>query len=529
MSTAIAARQTAHQTARQTAHQTVTVDVSNIDSHMRALGLFSKSSYMLWCRRHGFSMDIDKTRAERLSELRWLQQQNEPDDPQADACHDPRRAEVIERIAAGELKGQFLSEPMIRVPGLFVDINHVSGGRTALLDLLLHVEKYGRLLICVPGACRGQSQRNLVISGLSQLALNHSRWIRPVQDWRPTRRKPLDQFIDLATHLLAHYPVPRSLNAGWFEEDEQERSIQQGWYLHVAAGNNIRTASDLPFKLSKRAAHLFMNASHGNNPLQALRHAQIHAIDDRIRASLGWSVSGHERVWARDNADFWTSILHFFVNNPMLEGSYIWPVIDYVHYTKFEERRIPQPDGSVQIAPPAHPKFCLKSRSINKLVREVDNWHEQLSAVEYGHVQAWSPSGFAGLQRTEDNDRLAARIQWSIQELCTSALLQVEGRMMHHCVGSYTRRCLTGEMSIWSLRARKDEEDAEDHHVLTIAVDNNKRQITQARGKFNLQPHGSRMNKRQQRMDSNYRVALRESARIMALWRTQEGLSYTEN
>ncbi|MFP6645094.1 MAG: PcfJ domain-containing protein [Candidatus Latescibacterota bacterium] len=56
-----------------------------------------------------------------------------------------------------------------------------------------------------------------------------------------------------------------------------------------------------------------------------------------------------------------------------------------------------------------------------------------------------------GIELTENNDKLDAR-QWTVQELRTSALLQVEGRMMHHCVGSYTRRCINGEVSIWSLR-----------------------------------------------------------------------------
>ncbi|MFP6645093.1 MAG: hypothetical protein VCF24_16265 [Candidatus Latescibacterota bacterium] len=64
--------------------------------------------------------------------------------------------------------------------------------------------------------------------------------------------------------------------------------------------------------------------------------------------------------------------------------------------------------------------------------------------------------------------------------------------------------------------------------MLTIAVDNKKRQVTQARGKFNLQPHSRKLKNKQRRTDSNYRVALRESARILSRWRTQEGLSYSE-
>ena len=159
-------------------------------------------------------------------------------------------------------------------------------------------------------------------------------------------------------------------------------------------------------------------------------------------------------------------------------------------------------------------------------MRGVDDWHEQLSGEEYDYVEEWEPSSLRAFALTETNEALNARIQWSIQELCTSALLQLEGRMMHHCVGSYVKKCKSGEASIWSLRSRKDEGDdeAEQHHILTIAVDNKKRKVTQALGKFNLRPQASRTSRQQRKTDSNYRAALNESARILALWRRQEGL-----
>ena len=190
----------------------ISVESDDLYAHMTALGLFSISSYKLWCRRHGFSMDLDKSATAHLADL-------------------------IKRIASGAFDGGFLAEPMVRVPPLFDEIDHVEDGRQALCRLLLHVGKYGRT----------QSHRNLVIAGLSQLALHHRHWVRPIQDWRPTTRKPNDQFRELATHLLARYPVPPCLHSSWFENDPQEAAIQQGWFLHVAQGNNIRTANDLPF------------------------------------------------------------------------------------------------------------------------------------------------------------------------------------------------------------------------------------------------------------------------------------------
>lgn len=500
----------------------------DLESHLASLGLISTSAYKLWCRRHGFAMDLHKTDSERVLELEFARKLAEPEDPDADRAHDPRRADLIQRVFDGEFDDQSLTDLLSRVRRLFTEVENVPGGREALLALLLHVEKYGNLLVCYDAAPRGFSQRNLVISGLSQLALYHRQWIRPLSEWRPSRRRPDTQFADLAAYLFARYPVPRCLHHAWFEEDEKEARIQQRWYLHIGSGQNIRTAGDLPFALTKRAAHLFMTSDNRRAPLIALRAAQIRAIDVEADHRLAWSLADNEYIRSRANADFWTGVVHFFLNNPMVDRSYIGPIVDYVRYMKFENRRVPLPGGQVQVLPPEHPSFCIKARSMVKLVREVDNWHMQLSGADVDYVEEWDSCGLSGFELTEDNDKLKNRITWTIQELRTSALLQVEGRILNHCVGSFTKRCSSGEVSVWSLRSRVDTEEAEQRHVLTIAVDNAKRRVTQARGKCNLQPHSRRMSNRQRRADGRYLVALRESARILSLWRTEQGLSYSE-
>jgi hypothetical protein len=269
-------------------------------------------------------------------------------------------------------------------------------------------------------------------------------------------------------------------------------------------------------------------------PLTSLRRAQIEAIgggDKRHRGALTWN----EYIQGRENSDFWTSIIHFFLNNPMLERSYVSPIIDYIHHQKFVSRRIPQPDGSVVETPPAQPNFSIKARSIDRLVREVDEWHASLTGEESEKVKEWEPSGIGDFELEEENKELHCGIRWTIQELCTSSLLYVEGRVMHHCVGSYTRKCVEGETCIFSIRAqpilkdpKPDEEEPPQTYVLTVAIDNKKRQITQARGKFNLQPNGKISKAKNRKTDGPYQVLLRESARIMALWRAREGLAYRQ-
>ena len=519
--------------------------VDDLDRHIRVLGLISVSSYKLWCLRHGFEATLGKSREERAGELAHLEALRAPADPDTHPNHDPRRADRIQRIAAGQLGDAKLTDIDSRVRGLFADVRDVPAAHEALLRLLLQVERYSGLLRCTRGSRRvSRCEGNLVISGLSQLARHHQHWLRPVEDWRPPpgaaggRGLPgrlANHFQLLVEHLLVHYAVPPCLSGVWFIEDPQEAAIQQGWFLHITSGQNIRTAPGLPFPVTKRAAHLFMTEPTWMGAMESLRWVQIRSIDPDAGRMLAYELSWDDRIRGRRNAEFWTSIVHFFLNNQMLERGYVGPILDYIGHLKFEPRRLPQPDGSVCEAPPLHAAFCVKARSMAKLVREVDAWHERLAVEQVDQGVAWAPSGFGELEHIEDNEPLHRRIRWTIHELRNAALLQYEGRVMGHCVGSYARRCQSGEMSVWSLRSQvvdapaDEDEEAEQKHVLTIAVDNRRRVITQARGRYNLLPNGRKVSRKQARKtDGPYWVALRESARILALWRGRQGLAYAQ-
>jgi len=100
---------------------------------------------------------------------------------------------------------------------------------------------------------------------------------------------------------------------------------------------------------------------------------------------------------------------------------------------------------------------------------------------------------------------------------------------MHHCVGSYTRRCASGELSVWSLRALDldaDEENQVQEHVLTIAVDNKKRVVNQYAGKYNLKPFGKKQVSRKRNTGNVYLHLLRQSPTFMRMWMDREGLAY---
>ena len=149
--------------------------------------------------------------------------------------------------------------------------------------------------------------------------------------------------------------------------------------------------------------------------------------------------------------------------------------------------------------------------------------------MEDVELDIWKSSGFREFEHVILDPKLRRNIQWTVHELITSQQLYAEGRIMHHCAGSYAKRCAAGEKSLWSLRAL-DLEAAEENqvreHVLTIEVDNKKRVVVQNAGKFNLKPFGKKHLAKQRQTGNIYLHLLREAPTIMRLWMDNAGLSH---
>ncbi|HJN50264.1 MAG: hypothetical protein QGI68_17085 [Pseudomonadales bacterium] len=102
--------------------------------HLDALGFIAISAYKLWCRRNGFSMAQDKSKAERTTELELAREAVVASNH--DKSHSPRRAEYIKRVAAGEFDGKPVTELGSRVRRLLAEVSDIDGARDALLRLL---------------------------------------------------------------------------------------------------------------------------------------------------------------------------------------------------------------------------------------------------------------------------------------------------------------------------------------------------------------------------------------------------------
>ena len=183
----------------------------------------------------------------------------------------------------------------------------------------------------------------------------------------------------------------------------------------------------------------------------------------------------------------------------MLDPAHVGPIVDFIHDQKYVPQQIARPGGGVEQRPPAQPNFSLKSRSIPKLLRQVDEWHEALARQvllpdaedepdraggkksRVRHM-SWGASSIGEFELKQEDKQLGETCTWSIRELLSNAELGAEGREMGHCVYTYAKSCRNGSTSIWSLGV--EDGKGHRHRILTIAVDPRSRAITQIRGRY---------------------------------------------
>ena len=481
--------------------------------HFEALGLPDARQYRAWCGEHGFSDGLNKGAQQRKRELRAAEK------IKADAAlHDARRltrkpGRTISSIYRGDIGTAELPPGVFgRVHDAFAATQGRPDARNALHLLLLRADECSDLVDDASVVPQFRAEPgNTYVDAMLALAFRCDEWIREPRDWRPRTHNPRRQFGSLARHLLSLYDVPAFMDTAWFGGDTSVARTQQRWFLDVGAGTNIRKVDDMPIQLTKRMAHLLMQASPRSTIPEALRRTQVigmggaEALADAVLATrLGSSF---------ENEDFWVSVVKFLVYNPMLDPDYAAPVVEYIFAQKYQPQATVDRDGALTDGDPLHPGFSMRTRRAEVLLAEVDTWRgEQAREQRFGDGE-WEPSGFRGLELAQEVG--GEPVVWRVRELLSSKALNAEGRAMRHCVGTYAKSCRAGAQSVWSLEV---ENAGERLSAMTIAVKNKPRAITQARGRANAHPLESvGVGSRQ--------VWLRRCHRVMKQWAERQGIT----
>ena len=482
--------------------------------HRAVLGFYDETGYAAWCRENRFGNAPHKTREQRRREAETRERERAAS-ALAGAKRLARRPdEVLKGIAAGAVNPAELKSPTLNwLNEVFTAVGRGRGDvRAALLRLLLHVQPRADGLLGVEPviALLGPQPGNTFPDALYALACSHRFWLRPVEEWRPDTHNAPRQFSALARHLLARYDVPAFMDIAWFRGDDKTARRQQDWFRHVGTGANIRTAPGLTVHLTKMAAHHFLQAPPGFSIEQAVRWGQVRALggdEHLVRALIGTRLG--DTLGNADTEAFWATVIHFFVNNPLLDTLYVGPIVDFVHHRKYVGDE----------AAPADPNFSMKGRTAAALRRLVDDWHHDLAREEKRTVLDWAASGIGegtAPFRYVQCEREAGRAPvWTVHEIVDGRELTEEGREMRHCVASYAHSCARGHVSIWSLQVREGDYNTP-RRVLTIAVDNARRAVTQVRGRCNKQPGAA---------GRHSSARLQDAPDVLRRWAASAGLS----
>lgn len=329
------------------------------------------------------------------------------------------------------------------------------------------------LKVCLEKSCFLENNQSAIyIKILPNIARFRADWIRNIEDWKPKSHNAKKQCSSLLRHLFAKYDVPLFLDQAW-HANVGNADTQRKWFIHIGMGENIRTGIDLPFPMTKKIAHHFLQTPEDFPVMGGFLWGQVMALggDERIaRALLPTHIGQNFRHY-----DFWTSVIRFFIDNPMFDTEQYGPLVDYIENEKYSGNVL-HPDGTYG---PPHPNFTIKGRTADTLIRDMERWHRNIFK-EKSKFAEWQPCGIPNWKSgKEDSDE-----EYQVVEILTAKELKNEGKLMHHCVGSYADSCGKGRKSIWSLRVfNKISFDIK--RLATIEVDNSSKTIQQARGNYN--------------------------------------------
>jgi len=316
------------------------------------------------------------------------------------------------------------------------------------------------------------------VIGLINLAKWSWMWHNNPDFWHPSSKNTDRQFNSLVKFVLCRYDVPSFMDKVWYKSDNQNDLFQE-WYINLGNGENIRKQKGLPIELTKKMAHYFSQANESFEIMEAVRWCQVRGLGGDKRTAMAVLATPLRSSFA--NNDFWTSVIRFFINNPMLDTYQYGPIYDYIYDQKYRDRGHVYVDNELVHLGPPQPNFSMHRRDPNALMRNMEHWHRNIrrERTRYGyrrHDCEWDTCGIPGFLKKGKKESIV------IEEITTSRDLYAEGEAMKHCVGSYVTSCMDHRSAIYSLRRVWDggfEREA------TIEVNIANKIITQARKSCN--------------------------------------------
>lgn len=326
-------------------------------------------------------------------------------------------------------------------------------------------------------------------------------WLQPLRRYSWKEELQSDELaVHLPTFLFAHYPVPAFMERVFAEGDY----LSMGWYIHLGRGKNIRKAPDLPFPMTKKMAHFFLESPDFNSVHKSLRYGQVLGYGGS--EDLALAIIDSRMDYDPGRADFWAEVIQWMVNHEPIHGDYVKMIISYIQERKFRRTRLASETEGIQIHSVAlDPEFSIKGRAYDKLLKSAIEWN-WLKAQMGDHSRNTIAKEVGDLFYFTGGGK-KPRVRYEIRPLLTAAEIIEEGRAMRHCVGTYAQEVGQNKTSIWSL-TQTDTGSGKSQRLLTIEVLQD-RTIEEVRGASN-------------------RLATAFERTLLMRWASQEELSWEQ-
>lgn len=327
------------------------------------------------------------------------------------------------------------------------------------------VERYTKILHEV------RDGQHKVVPYLIDVAGRNATWIRQPEDFRPRTSRGKDQLVELVRYLFESYRVPSWLRRAIApKRGRPARAPAFGWYVHLAQGRNLRSAPELPLRLTRRAAHEALSAPARFRPQHALLYGCLQATNTprRVRDEL----LGAARSCDIKLDDASLGLFEKIARAPEITYGRVLPLLVYAERKRAEGASLDLPLRALL-------------RDMARLEAERREIMARQRAAQYGALfdERWR----ASLPQTRASGS-CEQGEFIINELRTYRELFEEGQAMRHCVFTYAAAARAGSISIWSLRITRAGVNV---GRVTVRVAASERAVVEARGycNQNIQPH----------------------------------------
>ena len=255
--------------------------------------------------------------------------------------------------------------------------------------------------------------------------------LRQPEHWccRVRSRSPERRFLALVKFTFASYPVARHLERAWIEETDRDWPDFRHWYIIAAQGGSLYKQAAHTV-LSKLETHHFLNAPEA---VGSSRRACWYAVARAQTEHLGvaWRIAQSRLAAFPINSSCWKETARYFARNPTSIAE-LNDLIDFL-----------------RAAREADENYSLKGRGLVTLRRRMAQWHRELRSRAMVCGGNWEGHAVPDGEYQTGNEH--NRAIWRFRQIKTGNDLFKEGQRMHHCVVTYKSRCMTGDISIWSL------------------------------------------------------------------------------